>query len=129
MSSLMKAGLPIVQTITIAADTVPVVEFKYALLRIANEGLSQGLTIGEAFRKETVLPQSVTSLIAISEKAGHIEEVLATLADFYSSNIDASIKTAVALIEPAMLLIMGFIVAIIALSIIVPVYQMSTASF
>lgn len=129
MSSLMKAGLPIVQTITIAADTVPVVEFKYALLRVANEGLSQGLTIGEAFRKETVLPQSVTSLIAISEKAGHIEEVLATLADFYSSNIDASIKTAVALIEPAMLLIMGFIVAIIALSIIVPVYQMSTASF
>ena len=129
MSSLMKAGLPIVQTITIAADTVPVVEFKYALLRIANEGLSQGLTIGEAFRKETVLPQSVTSLIAISEKAGHIEEVLGTLADFYASNIDASIKTAVALIEPAMLLVMGFVVAIIALSIIVPVYQMSTASF
>lgn len=129
MSSLMKAGLPIVQTITIAADTVPVVEFKYALLRIANEGLSQGLTIGEAFRRETVLPQSVTSLIAISEKAGHIEEVLSTLADFYATNIDASIKTAVALIEPAMLLVMGFIVAIIALAIIVPIYQMSTASF
>jgi type IV pilus assembly protein PilC len=127
MSSLMKAGLPIVQTITIAADTVPVVEFKYALLRIANEGLSQGLTIGEAFRRETVLPQSVTSLIAISEKAGHIEEVLETLSDFYATNIDASIKTAVALIEPAMLLVMGVIVAVIALAIIVPIYQMSTA--
>jgi type IV pilus assembly protein PilC len=127
MSSLMKAGLPIVQTITIAADTVPVMEFKYALLRIANEGLSQGLTIGEAFRRETVLPQSVTSLIAISEKAGHIEEVLGTLSDFYATNIDASIKTAVALIEPAMLLIMGVVVATIALAIIVPIYQMSTA--
>lgn len=127
MSSLMKAGLPIVQTITIAADTVPLREFKYALLRIANEGLSKGLTIGEAFRRETVLPQSVTSLIAISEKAGHIEEVLATLSDFYSSNIDSSVKTAVALIEPVMLLIMGALVGVIALSIIVPIYQMTSS--
>jgi type IV pilus assembly protein PilC len=127
MSSLMKAGLPIVQTITVAADTVPLREFKYALLRIANEGLAKGLTIGEAFRRETVLPQSVTSLIGISEKAGHIEEVLATLADFYNANIDSSIKTAVSLIEPVMLLLMGVIVAVIALSIIVPIYQMTTS--
>lgn len=127
MSSLMKAGLPIVQTITIAADTVPIREFKYALLRIANEGLSKGLTIGEAFRRETVLPQSVTSLVAISEKAGHIDEVLATLGDFYASNVDSSIKTAVALIEPAMLLLMGVMVGVIALSIIVPIYQMTAS--
>jgi len=129
MSSLMKAGLPIVQTITIAADTVPIRDFKYALLRIANEGLSKGLTIGEAFRRETVLPQSVTSLIAISEKAGHIEEVLGTLGDFYASNVDSSIKTAVSLIEPIMLLIMGVIVGTIALSIIVPIYQMTSSTF
>jgi len=108
---------------------VPIREFRYALLRVANEGLSKGLTIGEAFRRETILPQSVTSLIAISEKAGHIEEVLATLADFYASNVDSSIKTAVALIEPVMLLIMGAMVAIIALSIIVPIYQMSSSAF
>ena len=127
MSSLMKAGLPIVQTITIAADTVPIREFRYALLRIANEGLSKGLTIGEAFRRETVLPQSVTSLIAISEKAGHIDEVLSTLGDFYASNVESSIKTAVALIEPAMLLLMGVMVGVIALSIIVPIYQMTAA--
>ena len=129
MSSLMKAGLPIVQTITIAAETVPIREFRYALLRIANEGLSKGLTIGEAFRRETVLPQSVTSLIAISEKAGHIEEVLATLSDFYAGSVDASVKTAVALIEPIMLLIMGALVGVIALSIIVPIYQMSSSAF
>jgi type II secretory pathway component PulF len=126
MSSLMKAGLPIVQTITIAADTVPIREFRYALLRVANEGLSKGLTIGEAFRRETVLPQSVTSLIAISEKAGHIEEVLGTLGDFYASSVDSSIKMAVSLVEPAMLLIMGVVVGAIALSIIVPIYQMSS---
>ena len=41
MSSLMKAGLPIIQTITIAADTVGVREYRSALLRVANEGLAK----------------------------------------------------------------------------------------
>ncbi len=126
MSSLMKAGLPIVQTIQVAAETVTLREYKFALLRIANEGLEKGLTIGEAFRKETAFPKSVTNLIAISEKAGHLEDVLGTLADFYGSSVDSSIKALVSLLEPLMLLIMGVIVAFIALSIIVPIYQLTT---
>jgi type II secretory pathway component PulF len=126
MSSLMKAGLPIIDTITVTADTVGIIGFRYALLRIANEGLAKGLTIGESFKRETVFPKAVTNLIAISEKAGHLEEVLKTLADFYGANISSSIKSLVAVLEPVMLLIMGMLVATIALSIIVPIYQLTT---
>ncbi len=128
MSSLMKAGLPIVQTIRVAADTVSLTDFKLALMRVADEGLSKGFTIGEAFRREEAFPRSVTSLIAISEKAGHIEEVLGTLADFYAKSVDTSIKMAVSLLEPVLLVLMGVIVAVIALAIIVPIYQL-TSSF
>jgi type II secretory pathway component PulF len=127
MSALMKAGLPIVQTISITADTVGLREYKYALLRVANEGLAKGLTIGEAFRRETVFPKTVINLVAISEKAGHLDEVLGTLADFYEGNIDASIKVLTALLEPVLLLAMGAMVAVIALAIIVPVYQLTTS--
>jgi type IV pilus assembly protein PilC len=126
MASLMKAGLPILQTIQIAADTVGYREYQYALLRIANDGLSKGLTIGEAFRRETVFPKTVTNLVAISEEAGHLEEVLSTLADFYGANIDGSIKGLMSLLEPVLLLLMGIMVAVIALSIIVPIYQLTT---
>ena len=127
MSALMKAGLPIMQTINITADTVGLREYKYALLRVANEGLAKGLTIGEAFRRETVFPKTITNLVAISEKAGHLDEVLGTLADFYEGNIDASIKGLTALLEPILLLAMGAMVAVIALAIIVPVYQLTTS--
>ncbi len=68
----------------------------------------------------------VSNLVAISEKAGHLDEVLATLSDFYESSIDSNIKVLVSLLEPLMLLLMGVMVAIIALSIIVPVYQLTT---
>ena len=127
MSALMKAGLPIMQTIGITADTVGLREYKYALLRIANEGLAKGLTIGEAFRRETAFPKVVTNLIAISEKAGHLDEVLDTLADFYEGSIDANIKGLTSLLEPVLLLCMGVMVAVIALAIIVPIYQLTTS--
>ncbi|HEY5220978.1 MAG TPA: type II secretion system F family protein [Candidatus Paceibacterota bacterium] len=126
MSSLMRAGLPIVQTINIAAETVGSDSYRAALLRIANDGLTKGLTIGEAFHRETVFPKIVSNLVSVSEKAGHLEEVLDTLAQFYESNIDANIKALVSLLEPAMLLVMGVMVAVIALSIIVPIYQLTT---
>lgn len=126
MSSLMKAGLPITQTITVASETVGLREYKDALVRIANDGLAKGLTIGEAFKRETAFPKMISNLIAISEKAGHIEEVLGTLAEFYGSSVDANIKAAVSLLEPMMLLVMGVVVATIALSIIVPIYQLTT---
>lgn len=128
ISALMKAGLPIIETITIAAETVNHRDFQFALTRVAQDGLAKGLTIGEAFRREAVFPKSFVNLVAISEKAGHLEEVLETLADFYGANIDSNIKALVSLLEPLLLLSMGVIVATIALSIIVPIYQL-TSSF
>ncbi len=127
LSSLIEAGLPIIQAIRVTADAVGNPEFKTALLRVADEGLSKGLTIGEAFKREEVFPNVVSNLIAISEKAGHLEEVLKTLSDFYADNIDTSIKSLVSFLEPVMLILMGAMVALIALSIIVPIYQLTTS--
>lgn len=125
-NSLMKAGLPIVQTINIAADTVNVEEFQFSLRRISEEGLAKGMTIGEAFKKETIFPKLVTNLIAISEKAGHLEEVLVTVADFYAARVEDALKSLVSFLEPALLVVMGLLVGVVALSIIIPIYQLTS---
>jgi len=124
MSSLMRAGLPIVESLEITADAVGNEEIRRALYRISKEGVSRGLTIGEAFHKEPIFPFTVVNLVAISEKAGHLDEILDTLGTFYESEINASIKTLISFIEPALLLGIGIIVAVVALSIIVPIYQL-----
>jgi type IV pilus assembly protein PilC len=126
LASLMRAGLPIVEAITITAETVGSDELRDALRRVSQEGLAKGLTVGEAFRREPAFPQVVTNLVAISEKAGHIEEVLQTLANFYAINITNTIRAAVAFLEPILLAGMGVLVAILALAIILPVYQLAT---
>lgn len=126
LSQLIKAGIPLTDALEITAQTVGNVDLRDALLRISREGLAKGLTVGEAFRREPFFPKTVVNLMAISERAGHIEEVLGTLADFYSSEIDNSLKSLVSFLEPVMLMGIGIIVGLIALSIIVPIYQLTT---
>lgn len=126
LSSLVKAGLPMMRALEITADASGRIELKEALQRVSNEGIAKGLTLGEAFKREKYFPSTVSNLMAISEKAGHIDEVLVTLSEFYGSEIDTSLKTLVSFLEPALLLFIGVIIAIIALSIITPIYQFTT---
>lgn len=124
LASLMRAGLAITDSLEITAQAVGWEDMRDALVRVSREGMTKGLTVGDAFRREPVFPRVVANLIAVSEKAGHLENILDTLANFYESEIDNSIKTLISFLEPAMLLILGIIIATIALSIIVPIYQL-----
>jgi len=124
LSSLLKAGLPILDALEITAQTVGSEQMKEALIRVSREGVSKGLTLGDAFRKEPVFPKIVVNLIAISEKAGHIEDILAVLADFYSGEVEASVKSLVSFLEPILLLGIGLVIGSVAVAVIVPIYQM-----
>ncbi|MFH0806482.1 MAG: type II secretion system F family protein [Candidatus Brennerbacteria bacterium] len=126
LSALIRAGMSITDAIEITATAVGNVALSEALMRISREGLMKGLTIGEAFKREPFFPQTVASLMSISEKAGHLDEVLGTLSDFYTKEIDASVKSLVSFLEPLLLVLIGAIIGVIALAIIVPIYQLTT---
>jgi type IV pilus assembly protein PilC len=123
-ASLMRAGTPILEALEVTAGVVGSPELKDSLMRISREGIAKGLTVGDAFKRETCFPHTVTNLIAISEQSGHMDEVLDTLAGFYESEIDSSVKNLVSFLEPALLVMIGLIVGVIALSIIMPIYQL-----
>ena len=126
LSSLIKAGMSLTEALEVTASAVGNLELQRALVRISREGLSRGLTIGEAFRREPFFPRTVANLVTISEKAGHLEEILSTLADFYTKEIDSSLKALVAFLEPLLLLSIGFIIGLIALAILIPIYQLTS---
>lgn len=123
-SSLLKAGLPIISALEITADAVGSDNLQKSLRTIAREGIAKGLTIGEAFRREPAFPMVVKNLVAVSEKAGHLEDILKTLSEFYEEEVDNAVKTLVAFIEPTLLLFIGLLIGTIAISVIVPIYQL-----
>jgi type II secretory pathway component PulF len=124
LASLLRSGTPILEALETTADTVGSEELKAALIHISREGIAKGLTVGEAFRRETFFPRVVVNLIAISEKGGHLEEVLETLAGFYETESDTALRTLVSFLEPVLLVGIGLVVGTIALAIIVPIYQL-----
>src|SRR5690606_17496521 len=60
-SSLLSSGLPIIEALEVTADSVGMPDLKNALHRVAREGIAKGLTVGEAFRREPVLPKIVAN--------------------------------------------------------------------
>ncbi len=123
-STLLRSGVPIIDSIEMSADIVGSKKMEHDLRKIAKEDLVKGLTIGEAFKGSDAFPKTVSTLIAISEKAGHLDEILNTLASFYDAEVDSSLKTLVSFLEPVLLLLIGGVVGTIALAIIVPIYQL-----
>jgi len=127
-SSLLFSGLPIIDALNVTAESISVPDIRAAIIRVGSEGLAKGSTVGEAFKREPAFPKIVSNLIAVSEKSGHIENILQTLAEFYTGEIEASLKTLVTFIEPILLLFIGVMIGTIALAVIIPVYQL-TANF
>jgi len=124
LSNLIKAGMPIINALQLTAQAVSYPKYREALMRIANDYLPRGVNLGEAFRREKIFPNTLTNLIFVGEKAGHTEEILATLSKFYTSEIENSLKILTAFLEPLLLVFIGLIVGGLALAVIVPVYQM-----
>lgn len=123
-ASLIASGIGILEALEITSQVAGDPEMKSALLRIARGGVAKGLTIGEAFKKEPVFPSTVSNLVAISEKSGNLSNILFTLSEFYESEIKTSIKILISLLEPILLAIIGVSIGIIALAVLVPIYQL-----
>jgi len=124
LASLLRAGIPLVNSLEITASAVGNIEFQAALTRIARDRIARGVPVGDAFKQEKLFPSVVVNLISIGEKSGHIEEVLRTLADFYAKEADAALKTMVSILEPVLLMGVGVMVALIAMSVIIPIFQL-----
>jgi type IV pilus assembly protein PilC len=67
----------------------------------------------------------VVQMISAGEESGKLSEVLTDVADFYAQELRYTIKAATAMIEPLMIVLMGFVVGFIAMSIILPIFKLS----
>ncbi len=82
--------------------------------------------ISQPLQASTLLPRSVVQMISAGEESGKLGEVLDEVSDFYAKELRAVIKGVTAMIEPLMIVLMGSIVGFIAMSIILPIFKLST---
>ena len=89
------------------------------------EIVKQGKKIAGSLGQYHLMPPNVKQMIKSGEDSGTLSEVLQDISDFYSRQLRNVIKTTVSMIEPIMIVLMGVLVAFIAMSIMLPIFQMS----
>jgi type IV pilus assembly protein PilC len=125
MSVLTKAGVPILNTISITAQIAGNVLYKEMWLGVYEE-VRQGKKIASSLSQYNQMPSNVVQMIRSGEDSGMMSDVLKDVSDFYARELRTVIKAVTSMIEPIMIVVMGVLVGFIAMSIILPIFKMSS---
>ncbi len=126
MGVLTKAGVPILNTLSITAQISGNVLYKDMWLSVYDQ-VRQGKKIASSLLEYNLMPSNVVQMIRSGEDSGTMSDVLRDVSRYYARELKTVIKTVTSMIEPIMIVIMGVLVGFIAMSIILPIFKMSSA--
>ena len=124
LSTLIGSGINIIDALQLSSQTTGNDLYKHRIVASIAE-IKNGIALSDTLKNETKLfPHLLVNMIAVGEKTGTLEYVLKTFSDFYDEEVDASLKDLTTYLEPIMLLFMGVVIGTIALSVLLPIYQL-----
>jgi type IV pilus assembly protein PilC len=130
LSTLILAGLPITQALDIVSRAMGNKIYQEIVLN-AQDGVRRGEPMSnvlETYPKH--IPSLVSQMIRVGEKTGRLDESLMSVSGFYQEEVNRGIDGLVEMIEPLLIIVLGGLIAVLMISIIVPVYKgMSTFGF
>ena len=122
LGTLSAAGVPILQSLEITATSSGNWVVENALLK-SRDAVREGIPIYKPLEEEPVFPPMVTRMIAVGEETGDIDGMLQKIAEFYESEVDATVKALTSIMEPVMIVVVGIIVGVIVISMYLPMFQ------
>jgi len=125
LSSLVGAGVDIMQALEITGSTSGNSLIEDATNEV-RERVQQGSTIAQPMLEAPIFPPMVGHMIRVGEEAGELEKMLTKVADFYEDEVDAAIQSLTSIIEPLLMIFVGFIVGIIVIAMYLPMFKILT---
>ncbi|OGR86642.1 MAG: pilus assembly protein PilC [Elusimicrobia bacterium RIFCSPHIGHO2_02_FULL_57_9] len=123
LGTLIKSGVPIMQALETVAATAGNVVVSEAILS-TRESIREGGHLSDPLKKSGLFPNMVTSMISVGEETGALDTMLNKIADFYDMEVDAAVKGLTSLIEPIVIVIMGFVIGTIVIAMFMPMFGM-----
>ena len=123
LSSLIRSGIPITRSLEVVAETLN----NLVMVRIIENvraAVSEGKRLSEPFSLSGFFPTMVVQMISAGEETGKLDETLKDVSAFYDTEVDYAIKNFTAILEPVMLLGMGGMVGFVALSVLLPIFNL-----
>jgi len=119
LGTLLVSGVPILQALETVAGTVANEIIGDAILE-ARSRIREGDRIADPLQKSKMFPPMVVQMIAIGEESGALDQMLTKIADFYESEVDATLQSLTSAIEPLLIVFLGAAVGFIVISMFLP---------
>lgn len=123
MSTMIAAGLPIVDSLDVTADVITNYIFSKSVREVRKE-VEQGKTVRDAMAERDCFPNLLTEMCGVGEQAGSMEETLDVISDFYSNEVTIATDKLLAAMEPAITVGLAVITVVLLLAVYLPMFSM-----
>ncbi len=125
LDTMLSSGIPIIRTLEVTSNVVGNKIYENIINEVAEE-VKAGINLSTALSKHKEMPIMLSQMVRVGEETGKLGQVLRTLGKFYRREVDQAVDTIVALIEPIMIVVLGFGVGILLVSVLMPIYNLAS---
>jgi type IV pilus assembly protein PilC len=123
LAILLSGGIPVPDAAEIAVETFAN-KYYYSKTRAVPEKIRQGNLLSEVLEEITIIPRILVEMIRVGETSGNLTAVLDESAEYYERSIDSKINALISLIEPVIIIALGMVVALMLVSVYLPIFSM-----
>jgi type IV pilus assembly protein PilC len=123
MSTLLSAGVPILDGLEITAKTAGNAIVEDAIMKV-RRAVESGLTVAQPLKETGVFPPMVVQMIGVGEQTGALDAMLNKIAEFYEDEVDQAIANLMTMLEPLMIVVLGVTVGGIVISMYLPLFSL-----
>jgi type IV pilus assembly protein PilC len=126
LGTMMKSGVPILQSLEIVSSTTGNVVLERAIRDVQNS-VRQGEALAAPLSGHPVFPPMVVQMMAVGEDTGALDTMLHKIAEFYDQEVEATTEALTALIEPLMIVAIGAIIGAMIVALYMPIFSLMNA--
>ena len=126
LGTLISAGVPILDAITVTRDTAGNEVFSNMLNNVHNS-IRQGDTFAGPLRQSKTVDLIVSNMVAVGEETGDLDKMLLKVADNFDEQVDVLVASLMSMLEPIMIIVLGGVVMLIVLAVFLPMIQVITS--
>jgi type IV pilus assembly protein PilC len=123
LGTMMKSGVPILQSLDIVSSTTGNVVLERAV-RDVQHSVRQGESLAAPLKAHSVFPPMVVQMLAVGEDTGALDTMLHKIAEFYDQEVEATTEALTALIEPLMIVVIGAIIGGMIVALYMPIFSL-----
>ncbi len=127
LATLLGGGIPLVNSLEIGAQSISN-RYLAGELNEVRKRVQEGQSFSGAMLARGVFPDVAIKMIEVGESTGALQEMLNSLADFYDEDIETEVGRFITLIEPLLLVVMGIVIALVVLSLYMPLFELSSVA-